>query len=79
MTSGMAMSNKQHTNGISDLRLFEFHIFRMVYVRTDETKEVPIQEFVRKVRFFLHPSFAPDDIVEVRFPYPHKLQMQIYL
>lgn len=39
--------------------------FRMVYVRGLEY-EREIQTYVSKVRFFLHPSFAPNDIVEVR-------------
>jgi len=39
----------------------------MVYVRTPEY-QLPLQSFVRKVRFFLHPSFAPNNIVEVSSP-----------
>lgn len=28
----------------------------------------PIEAFVRKVRFFLHPSYRPDDVVDVKQP-----------
>lgn len=38
---------------------------RMVYVRGPEY-EREIHTYISKVRFFLHPSFAPNDIVEVR-------------
>ena len=38
----------------------------MVYVRGD--KDHPnIESFVKKVRFLLHPSYRPSDIVEIRY------------
>jgi hypothetical protein len=39
-------------------------ILRMVYVRNPEY-ERDVNTYISKVRFFLHPSFAPNDIVEV--------------
>lgn len=38
----------------------------MVYVRGSR-KEPSIDHFVKKVWFFLHPSYKPNDLVEVRF------------
>jgi hypothetical protein len=39
----------------------------MVYVRG--TKEDPdVSKFIKKVRFFLHPSFKPGDVVEISQP-----------
>lgn len=38
----------------------------MVYVRGSK-KEPSIDHFVRKVWFFLHPSYKPNDLVEVRY------------
>jgi transcription initiation factor IIF auxiliary subunit len=58
----------------------------MVYVRgRKETSDV--SKFIQKVRFFLHPTYAPDDIVEVRAPpfqitrrgNGHPVRLQIYL
>lgn len=58
----------------------------MVYVRgRKETSDV--SKFIQKVRFFLHPTYAPDDIVEVRSPpfqitrrgSGHPVRLQIYL
>lgn len=37
----------------------------MVYVRGSR-KEPSIDHFVKKVWFFLHPSYKPNDLVEVR-------------
>ena len=37
----------------------------MVYVRGDR-HEAQIDHFVKKVWFFLHPSYRPNDLVEVR-------------
>jgi len=39
----------------------------MVYVRGPE-RDPDISHFVSKVRFFLHPSFKPNDVVEVTAP-----------
>ncbi len=39
----------------------------MVYVRGPQT-EADISQFVKAVRFFLHPSYHPNDIVKVRNP-----------
>lgn len=36
----------------------------LVYVRT-KTDEASVEEIVAKVRFFLHPSYKPNDVVEV--------------
>lgn len=36
----------------------------LVYVRT-KTDEASVEEIVSKVRFFLHPSYRPNDVVEV--------------
>lgn len=36
----------------------------LVYVRT-KTDEATVEEIVAKVRFFLHPSYRPNDVVEV--------------
>jgi YEATS domain-contaning protein 2 len=36
----------------------------LVYIRTKT--EVPIEKIINKVRFFLHPSYQPNDVVEVR-------------
>lgn len=36
----------------------------LVYVRT-KTDEASVEEIVAKVRFFLHPSYRPNDVVEV--------------
>lgn len=38
----------------------------MVYVRGSR-REPSIDHFVKKVWFFLHPSYKPNDLVEVRF------------
>lgn len=38
----------------------------MVYVRGSR-KEPSIDHFVKKVWFFLHPSYKPNDLVEVRY------------
>lgn len=38
----------------------------MVYVRGSR-REPSIHHFVKKVWFFLHPSYKPNDLVEVRF------------
>ncbi|XP_034950043.1 YEATS domain-containing protein 2 [Chelonus insularis] len=36
-----------------------------MYVRGSKEEEYEISEFVSKVRFFLHPSYRPNDVVEV--------------
>jgi len=43
-----------------------------VYVRGDKDENANISTFVNKVRFFLHPSYCPNDIVEVT-SYPFHL------
>lgn len=43
-----------------------------IYVRTDEDEIANISTFVSKVRFFLHPSYRPNDVVEVT-SYPFHL------
>ncbi|XP_029165953.1 YEATS domain-containing protein 2 [Nylanderia fulva] len=43
-----------------------------IYVRTDEGEINNISTFVSKVRFFLHPSYRPNDVIEVT-SYPFHL------
>ncbi|CAL1677638.1 unnamed protein product [Lasius platythorax] len=43
-----------------------------IYVRSDKDESANISTFVSKVRFFLHPSYRPNDIVEVT-SYPFHL------
>lgn len=38
----------------------------LVYIKTKT--EIPLETFVKKVRFFLHPSYKPNDVVEVQNP-----------
>ncbi|EFN63833.1 YEATS domain-containing protein 2 [Camponotus floridanus] len=43
-----------------------------IYVRSDKDESADISLFVSKVRFFLHPSYRPNDVVEVT-SYPFHL------
>ncbi|KAL0111521.1 hypothetical protein PUN28_013018 [Cardiocondyla obscurior] len=43
-----------------------------MYVRGEKDKNVNIDTFISKVRFFLHPSYRPNDVVEVT-SYPFHL------
>lgn len=43
-----------------------------IYVRSDKDESADISIFVSKVRFFLHPSYRPNDVVEVT-SYPFHL------
>lgn len=38
----------------------------LVYIKTKT--DIPLEAFVKKVRFFLHPSYKPNDVVEVQSP-----------
>lgn len=38
----------------------------LVYIKTKT--DIPLETFVKKVRFFLHPSYKPNNIVEVQNP-----------
>ncbi|XP_055859296.1 YEATS domain-containing protein 2 [Episyrphus balteatus] len=38
----------------------------LVYVQSKSS--IPIEKFVTKVRFFLHPSYRPNDVVDVEIP-----------
>eukprot|EP01129_Flabellula_baltica_P017035 TRINITY_DN9314_c0_g1_i1.p1 TRINITY_DN9314_c0_g1~~TRINITY_DN9314_c0_g1_i1.p1 ORF type:complete len:817 (+),score=152.19 TRINITY_DN9314_c0_g1_i1:177-2453(+) len=40
----------------------------MIYVRSPDYDTDNISRYLKKVRFFLHPSFAPSDLVEVHSP-----------
>lgn len=39
----------------------------LVYVQSKETKQ-PIQHFIKKVRFYLHHSYRPNDVVDIETP-----------
>ncbi|XP_017471132.1 PREDICTED: uncharacterized protein LOC108362602 isoform X2 [Rhagoletis zephyria] len=39
----------------------------IVYVQSKDTT-IPIESFIKKVRFHLHPSYRPNDIVDIRIP-----------
>ncbi|KAM7353910.1 YEATS domain containing 2 homolog D12 [Cochliomyia hominivorax] len=39
----------------------------LVYVQSKETKQ-PLERFVKKVRFYLHHSYRPNDVVDVETP-----------
>ncbi|XP_028967854.1 YEATS domain-containing protein 2-like [Galendromus occidentalis] len=41
----------------------------MTYVRLHPDSKEKIEELVSKVRFFLHPSYAPHDVIEVAYPF----------
>ncbi|KAM0731612.1 YEATS domain-containing protein 2 [Formica fusca] len=43
-----------------------------IYVRSDKDESANISTFVSKVRFFLHPSYRPNDVVEIT-SYPFHL------
>lgn len=43
-----------------------------IYVRSDKDESASINTFISKVRFFLHPSYRPNDVVEVT-SYPFHL------
>ncbi|XP_070165829.1 uncharacterized protein D12 [Polyergus mexicanus] len=43
-----------------------------IYVRNDKDESANISTFVSKVRFFLHPSYRPNDVIEVT-SYPFHL------
>ncbi|KAL6447446.1 hypothetical protein ACFW04_001559 [Cataglyphis niger] len=43
-----------------------------IYVRNDKDESANINTFISKVRFFLHPSYRPNDVVEVT-SYPFHL------
>lgn len=36
----------------------------LIYVKTKT--DVPIEQMICKVRFFLHPSYKPNDVIEVK-------------
>uniref|UniRef100_A0A1A9WFY5 YEATS domain-containing protein n=1 Tax=Glossina brevipalpis TaxID=37001 RepID=A0A1A9WFY5_9MUSC len=39
----------------------------LVYVQAKESR-TPLENYIKKVRFFLHQSYRPNDVVDVRFP-----------
>lgn len=41
----------------------------MAYVRLLPESQERIEDLVSKVRFFLHPSYAPHDVIEVTYPF----------
>ncbi|OQR73729.1 YEATS domain-containing protein 2-like [Tropilaelaps mercedesae] len=47
------------------------HIW-VTYVRLHPSEQLKIQDIVSKVRFFLHPSYVPHDVVDVTCPFQLK-------
>lgn len=61
----IAVGNTSKFIGVEDSKDQVTHKW-LVYVQSKS--ETPIQDIVQKVRFFLHPSYKPNDVVDVTSP-----------